>query len=709
VGVGARGDERGDAVDHRLRGLTRFAAIAALAVAALGGAAAAATGTAWATEGVITTVAGTGVRGNTGDGGPATAADIDRPRSIFVTAAGGYVFAEAFSHRVRAVSSDGTITTIAGTGVAGFSGDGGPATQAQLNFVHSASPTPDGGLLLADTLNNRIRRVSPDGIITTVAGTGAAGYSGDGGAATRARINNPRGVTALPDGGFLIPDTNNHRVRRVWPNGVITTVAGTGTQGFSGDGGAATAARLSIPFGAAPTADGGFLIVETGNQRVRRVRPDGIITTVAGTGVGGYSGDGGPAVAAQIQNPHNIVATSDGGFVFTDTWNHRVRRVAADGSISTVAGNGVAAFGGDGGPGPDASLYYPKGVAETAAGTLLIADEFNDRVRSLAPPPPPPPPPTAPANTSPPTITGTPEVGATLTATPGTWTGTEPITYAYQWRRCDSTGTTCTDIPDATATTYTATTADTGATLTVAVTATNAATVAAYPNRIDADGATAAWRFADSTATLTDRLGPADGTYVGSPQQAAAGLVVGDPNTATAFDGTSQYAGVPAGAWNPKAFTIEVLVRPTVVPVNRTIWAAQGAFTGWWLNTGPTGNLRVYIGDGKAWRILDSRITLQPGVRHHLVVTYDGARARIYVDGTLAATGNRVVMKPNGTTTTMRFGSPSEATGQYWPGTLDDASFYPRALTASQVSAHDAAALGPRPVASQPTPAITAA
>jgi hypothetical protein len=214
----------------------------------------------------VWTLTGDGTSGNTGDGGSAREAEIDQPRSIFPLPGGGFVWAQPWSNRARFVDANGVIHTLAGTGAAGYSGDGGPATQAKLNFAHSVAPTPDGEFLVADTLNSRIRKIDASGIITTVAGTGVAGYSGDGGAATSARINNPRGVVALPDGGFLIPDSNNQRVRRVAPNGIITTVAGTGVQGFAGDGGPAVSARLSIPFGVAPTADGGFLVVDAGDR-----------------------------------------------------------------------------------------------------------------------------------------------------------------------------------------------------------------------------------------------------------------------------------------------------------------------------------------------------------------------------------------------------------------------------------------------------------
>ena len=191
-----------------LAGATAAVALVLVVVAGAGGTVS--SGAAW-------TVAGNGMSGNTGDGDQATEAEIDRPRSIFATADGGFVWAQPWSNRVRKVGPDGVISTVAGTGAAGFSGDGGPATAATLNFVHSAAPTVDGGLLLADELNNRIRKISAGGVISTVAGTGGQGYSGDGGPATAAEINNPRGVVGLADGGFLIPDSNNHRVRRVSP------------------------------------------------------------------------------------------------------------------------------------------------------------------------------------------------------------------------------------------------------------------------------------------------------------------------------------------------------------------------------------------------------------------------------------------------------------------------------------------------------------
>lgn len=333
--------------------------------------------------GTITTVAGSGAGGGGGtDGEPATMVPVDHPRGLAVLAGGGFAIAEPFTHMVFRVSGGGRIFRVAGTGVAGYSGDGGPAVDAQLAGVHGVAVAPGGGLVLADTGNDRIRKVWPDGTITTVAGNGVEGFSGDGGPAIAAELGAPRGVAALPDGGLLIPDTENHRVRRVWPDGRITTVAGTGVRGYSGDGGAAVDAELDLPFAVAAQTDGGFLIADTGNDRVRRVRPDGTISTAAGNGTHGFSGDGGPASAAALAAPHGVAALADGGFLVTDTFNNRVRRIWANQTISTVAGTGAPAFSGDDGPATHAALNQPKPLAVLVdASGFLIGDAANNRVR----------------------------------------------------------------------------------------------------------------------------------------------------------------------------------------------------------------------------------------------------------------------------------------------------------------------------------------
>jgi NHL repeat len=326
----------------------------------------------------IFTVAGT-TAGFSGDGGPAVAAKLFNPTDVVVLPDGGYLIADALNSRVRRVSPGGTITTVAGT-TAGFSGDGGPAIGAQLNFPSDVALTPDGGFLIVDQGNYRVRRVAPDGTITTAAGTGTAGLSGDGGPATAARLNSPIGAAVTADGGFLIADTNNDRVRRVSPDGTISTAAGT-TLGYSGDGGPATAAQLNTPSWLEVMPDGGFLIADTHNQRVRRVAPDGTITTVAGTGTAGSSGDGGPATAARLFRPGTLTRAPDGGFLIGDVFNHKVRRVSPGGTITTVAGIGTAGLSGDGGLAVAAQLNLPVGMAVTPDGDFLVADSSNHRVR----------------------------------------------------------------------------------------------------------------------------------------------------------------------------------------------------------------------------------------------------------------------------------------------------------------------------------------
>jgi NHL repeat-containing protein len=336
---------------------------------------------------LIFTVAGTGTPGNSGDGGPATQARVSHPRGIDAAADGSFLFAEPYANRVRLVGRDGRIATVVGTGAAGFGGDGGPATRATLNFVHGVALLRGGGYLVADTRNQRIRRVSSDGDIRTVAGNGTAGFGGDGGSATAASIAVPRGVAAerVRGGGFLIPDTDNRRIRRV-RDGVIRTVAGNGRPGArAGDGGPATRARMSGPFGVSARSDGGFYISDAGANVVRLVSRAGRITTVAGTGRRGFSGDGGPATRARLAGPHNLYALADGGLLIADTLNHRLRRVLPNGRIETVAGTGRRGYSGDGGRATRARLDQPKAVAETPDGGILVGDAENDVVRWVAP------------------------------------------------------------------------------------------------------------------------------------------------------------------------------------------------------------------------------------------------------------------------------------------------------------------------------------
>jgi sugar lactone lactonase YvrE len=248
-----------------------------------------------------------------------------------VDATGTLYIADWNNNRVRRVGTDGTITTVAGSGTAGYSGDGGPATQAQLANPAGVAVDNTGTLYIIDQVNQRVRRVSTDGTITTVAGTGIPGFAGDGGLATHAQVANPGGVAVDNTGTLYITDEGNNRVRRVGTDGTITTVAGSGTAGYAGDGGPATHAQLANPAGVAVASTGTLYIADFGNQRVRRVSTDGTITTVAGTGTAGYSGDDGPATHAHLASPAGVAVASTGTLYIADFGNQRVRRVSTDG------------------------------------------------------------------------------------------------------------------------------------------------------------------------------------------------------------------------------------------------------------------------------------------------------------------------------------------------------------------------------------------
>jgi hypothetical protein len=332
----------------------------------------------------ITRVAGTGTAGDSGDDGAATEAQLSQPFGIAVTADGGYLITDPADSVVRKVSADGTITRVAGTGTSGNTGDDGPATDAELATPAGVAVTADGGFLIADFTSHVVRKVSPGGTITRVAGTGTAGDTGDDGPATDAELTSPAGLAVTSDGGFLITDPGVHVVRRVSANGTITRVAGNGTAGDSGDDGPATDAELNGPIGIATTADGGFLVADASTQVVRKVSAAGNITRVAGTGTTGDTGDDGPAADAELSTPAGMAVTTDGGFFLADFANNVVRRVSASGTITRVAGTGTAGNTGDDGPARDAELSNPVWLALTGDGDLLVTDAGNHEVRRVA-------------------------------------------------------------------------------------------------------------------------------------------------------------------------------------------------------------------------------------------------------------------------------------------------------------------------------------
>ena len=313
------------------------------------------------------------------------------PSAAAFDAQGNLYFAETGNHVVRKVTAGGVITTVAGNGAQGFAGDNGPATAAELDSPAGVALDAAGDLYIADSHNQRVREVAAaTGTITTIAGTGVAGYSGDGGAATAAKLDLPTALALDATGNLYVADTGNHRVRRIAAGtGWITTVAGNGVEGYAGDGGAATAANLDSPNGLVLDAAGNLYIADTQNGRVRGVNSTtGVISTIAGTGaVGGnvqaFGGDNGAATAAGLALPRGLTLDGAGNLYFADSANHRIRRISPTGTITTVAGQGTEAFAGDNAAAFAASLDSPQSVAVSPAGQLTLVDTGNQRVRQL--------------------------------------------------------------------------------------------------------------------------------------------------------------------------------------------------------------------------------------------------------------------------------------------------------------------------------------
>jgi uncharacterized protein (TIGR03437 family) len=340
--------------------------------------------TAWpqAPQYTISTVAGNGTAGDTGDGGPATSAELNGPRGVTEDIYGNLYIAEYYGQRVRKVTPNGTITTLAGTGVAGFSGDGGPATSAQLNGPYRVTIDLAGNVYIPDSSNFRIRKVSPDGTIATIVGNGTEGYAGDGGPAVNAELNYPEAVAFDSAGNYYIADEGANVVRKVDTSGNISTAVGTGSPGYTGDGGPATAATLNGPVGVQVNSSGVIYISDQVNNVIRMVT-NGTITTVAGTGVFGFGGDGGPAIDAEFAYPASIGLDAAGNLYIPDVNNSRIRELLTNGTIWTVAGNGAESYSGDGGPAVDAAINVPRSVSVAPNGNVYIGDFGNNRVRLL--------------------------------------------------------------------------------------------------------------------------------------------------------------------------------------------------------------------------------------------------------------------------------------------------------------------------------------
>jgi len=332
---------------------------------------------------IIDTAAGDKGTGYNGDGIPAKEAHLYYPEGITINAIGNLYIADTSNHRIRKVDTNGIISTVAGNGVSGYGGDGGPATAANLYNPVSIAVDAIGNLYIADA-SHRIRKVDTNGIITTIAGTGTYGYSGDGGPATAANIYFPSGVQLDNAGNLYFGDSYNRRVRKIDANGIITTVAGNGVRDYSGDGGPATSAKLSYPADIAIDVNGNLYILDWDNHRIRKVDINGIITTVAGTGIAGYSGDGGPAIFAKLNYPYGVAVDVTGNLYITDSFNYRVRKVNSNGIITTIAGTGTFGYGGNGGLATEARIATTWGISIDTAGNLYFRDD--NIIRKVAPP-----------------------------------------------------------------------------------------------------------------------------------------------------------------------------------------------------------------------------------------------------------------------------------------------------------------------------------
>jgi len=332
--------------------------------------------------GILTTLAGNGVPDFGGDGGPATAAQLNTPSAVALDSQSNLYIADSLNHRIRRLAPTGTMSTIVGTGVAGFAVDFGLPAGAQLNTPEGVGVDAAGNVYIADTLNSRVRELAPGGNIFNLAGNGNASYFGDGGPAYRGSINHPEGVAIDSAGNVYIADTVDNVVRKV-SRGAITTVAGFGPAGFSGDGGSATSARLDHPAAVAVDNAGNVFVADTGNNRVRKIDLLGTITTVAGNGDTTFGGDGGPAIGASLSCPRGVAVDTAGNLYIADTGHNRIRKVTADGAIATIAGNGACCYSGDGGSAAAAQLNAPSGLWVEGRGSVYVADSGNNAIRLL--------------------------------------------------------------------------------------------------------------------------------------------------------------------------------------------------------------------------------------------------------------------------------------------------------------------------------------
>jgi uncharacterized protein (TIGR03437 family) len=334
----------------------------------------------------IFTIAGTGTNGYAGDGGPALQANFSNPCKLAIDPSGNIYIADLSNSRIRKISG-ANISTIAGNGTAGYTGDGKPATQANISQPCGLAVDASGNVYFSqtDAINSAVRKAPASGNISTVTGISTgAGFGGDGGPATSGQVNGPQALALDRAGNLFIADTLNNRVRQVTTAGNIYTIVGNGVAQFSGDQGSPINASINGPQGIAFDSAGNMYIADTGNHRIRKVSA-GVITTIAGTGVAGFSGDGGPAVNAQLNYPKDVALDAAGDVFIVDSYNFRIRMVTPDGNIQTIAGSGRSGYTGDGGPAKSARLSFPQGITVASNGSVYLSDTQNNVIRWLAP------------------------------------------------------------------------------------------------------------------------------------------------------------------------------------------------------------------------------------------------------------------------------------------------------------------------------------
>ncbi len=337
-------------------------------------------------RGFLHNVVGSGASGFSGDGGPATQAKLRVPAGLCFDSKGNLYIADRENHRVRKVDTKGIISTIAGNGIAGYSGDGGPATQANLNLPSGVVVDKNGNIFISDRSNNRIRVVDSKGNIQTFAGSGAEGYNGDNMPALKATIDKPFGLALDKKGNLYIADRGNNRIRKIDSSGLISTVAGDGGFYFIGDNGPAYRASIAGPTGIVLDDKGNLYIADRYNNRIRVVDPLGMIRTIMGTGQQEYNGDAEVARETSLHLPFDVALDKNGDLLVVDRSHYRIRRMSIRGNkVETIAGNGKKKFGGDGGPGNGAILNFPHGIVVDSKDNVLVADKSHYRIRKISP------------------------------------------------------------------------------------------------------------------------------------------------------------------------------------------------------------------------------------------------------------------------------------------------------------------------------------